>query len=109
MRLSPQDPQQFGMKIAMAWAHFFACRYEEAFSWAQAAVREQSNFFMAIAVNAASAALAGKTEEAAKAMARLRELNPTLRVSNLKSFMPIYRAQDFERWTEGLRKAGLPG
>ena len=109
MRLSPQDPQQFGMKIAMAWAHFFACRYEEAFSWAQAAVREQSNFFMAIAVNAASAALAGKTEEAAKAMARLRELNPTLRVSNLKSFMPIHRAQDFERWTEGLRKAGLPG
>ena len=108
MRLSPQDPQQFGMKIAMAWAHFFACRYEEAFSWAQAAVREQSNFFMAIAVTAASAALAGKTEEAAKAMARLRELNPTLRVSNLKSFMPIFRTQGFEQWSEGLRKAGLP-
>ena len=109
MRLSPQDPQQFGMKIAMAWAHFFACRYEEAFSWAQAAVREQSNFFMAIAVTAASAALAGKTEEAAKAMARLRELNPTLRGSNLKSFMPIFRTQGFERWSEGLEKAGLPG
>jgi TolB-like protein len=108
MRLSPQDPQQFGMKIAMAWAHFFACRYEEALCWAQAAVREQSNFFMAIAVNAASAALAGKTEEAAKAMARMRELNPTLCVSNLKSFMPVHRAQDFERWTEALRRAGLP-
>jgi len=108
MRLSPQDPQQFGMKINMAWAHFFACHYDEAFSWAQAAVREQSNFFMAIAVTAASAALAGKTEEAAKAMARLRELNPTLRVSNLKSFMPIFRTQGFEQWSEGLKKAGLP-
>jgi TolB-like protein/class 3 adenylate cyclase len=108
MRLSPQDPQQFGMKIAMAWAHFFACRYEEALSWAQAAVREQSNFFMAICVAAASAALAGKTEEAAKAMARLRELNPTLRVSNLQSFVPIYHVPDFQRWAEGLEKAGLP-
>ena len=63
---------------------------------------------MAIAVAAASAALAGKTEEAAKAMARLRELNPTLRVSNLKSFMPIFRTQGFEQWSEALKKAGLP-
>lgn len=107
MRLSPQDPQQFGMKIVMAWPYFFAGHYEEAFSWAQAAVREQSNFFMAIAVSAASAALAGKTEEAAKAMARLRDLNPTLRISNLKSFMPIFRTQGFEQWSEGLRRAGL--
>ena len=109
MRLSPQDPQQFGMKIAMAWAHFFACRYEEALTWAQAAIREQSNFFMATCVAAASAALAGKTEEAAKAMIRLRELNPTLCVSNLKSFVPIYRAQDFQRLAAGLEKAGMPG
>jgi hypothetical protein len=47
MRLSPQDPQQFGMKIAMAWGHFFARRYDEALFWAEAAVREQSNFFRA--------------------------------------------------------------
>jgi tetratricopeptide (TPR) repeat protein len=108
MRLSPQDPQQFGMKIAMAWAHFFAGRYDQALSWAEAAAREQSNFLMAACVASASAALAGRIEDANKSIIRVRQLNPTLSLSNLKSFIPIRRSEDFERWHEGLRKAGLP-
>jgi hypothetical protein len=108
MRLSPQDPQMFGMRIAMAFAHFFAGRYEEALSWAETAVREQSNFFMGVCVTAASAAHAGKQEEAKKAMARVRELNPAMRMSNLRSLSPFKREQDFKQWSDGLRKAGLP-
>jgi hypothetical protein len=41
-------------------------------------------------------------------MARLRELNPTLRMSNLKDLLPILRPEDLQRWAEGMRKAGLP-
>ena len=41
-------------------------------------------------------------------MARLRQLMPDLRISNLKELFPIRRTEDFDRWTEGLRKAGLP-
>jgi adenylate cyclase len=108
MRLSPQDPQKFGMLIAMAWAHFFAGRFDEALSWAETGLREQSNFFMAACVAAASAAFAGRTDEAKKAMARVRELNPALRLSNLKDLIPIHRAEDFERWREGMKLAGLP-
>jgi hypothetical protein len=108
MRLSPQDPQMFGMQIATAWAHFFVGRYEEAYSWAETAGREQSNFFMAICVAAASAGHAGKVMESERAMARLRQLSPALRLSNLRDAIPIGRPQNFERWAEGLRKAGLP-
>jgi TolB-like protein/class 3 adenylate cyclase len=108
MRLSPQDPQKFGMLIAMAWAHFFAGRYDEALSWAETGLREQSNFFIAACVAAASAAFAGRIDEAKKAMARVRELNPALRLSNLKDLLPIHRPQDFERWREGMKLAGLP-
>ncbi len=108
MRLSPQDPQMFGMQIATAWAHFFAGRHDEAFSWAENAAREQSNFFMAICVAAAAGAHAGKLAEARKAMARLRHLNPELRLSNLKDLLPFGRQQDFDLWAEGLRRAGLP-
>ena len=108
MRLSPQDTQMFGMRIAVAWAHFFAGRHDEAFSWAETAVQEQSNFFMALCVAAASAALGGKPDEAQKAMARVRQLNPALRMSNLGEVLPFKRRQDFDLWAGGLQRAGLP-
>jgi hypothetical protein len=43
-----------------------------------------------------------------KAMARLRQLNPALRVSNLKDLVGPWRADDLARYEEGLRQAGLP-
>ena len=43
-----------------------------------------------------------------KAVARLRLLNPTLRVSTLKDVLgPFRRAEDLLRYEEGLRRAGL--
>jgi hypothetical protein len=42
-------------------------------------------------------------------MARLREIDPGLRLSNLAGLAPPFRQpEDLARWTEGLRKAGLP-
>jgi len=41
-------------------------------------------------------------------MARLRRLNPVLRVSNLKAVLGPWRADDLARYEEGLRQAGLP-
>ncbi len=57
---------------------------------------------------AAASAQAGKLAEAQTAMARLRQINPTLRMSNLKDLLPFERQQDFDLWAEGLRRAGLP-
>ena len=59
-------------------------------------------------VAAASAALAGVAGRLETSMARLRELEPTLRVSNLKNQIPYRRPEDLARFAEGLRKAGLP-
>ena len=53
--------------------------------------------------------MAGRPEQAHKALARLRLLNPTLRVSTLKDVLgPFRRAEDLSRYEEGLRRAGLP-
>lgn len=41
-------------------------------------------------------------------MARLRQIDPRLRLSNLKDWFPIRRAEHFTKWEDGLRKAGLP-
>jgi tetratricopeptide (TPR) repeat protein len=108
MRLSPQDPQMFAMEIVIALAHLFSDRFDQALSWAEKAVRERSNFFVGMCVAAASAALSGKPAQAEKAMVRVRELNPALRISNLKEMQPFRRPEHLARLSEGLRKAGLP-
>ena len=60
-------------------------------------------------ISAASNAMAGWPEEAHKAVARLQQLNPALRVSNLKDVLGPYRHyEDLSRYEEGLRQAGLP-
>src|SRR5258705_13517547 len=60
-------------------------------------------------VAAASNAMAGRPEQAHQAVARLRQLNPALRVSTLRDVGgPYRRAEDISRYEEGLRQAGLP-
>jgi hypothetical protein len=44
---------------------------------------------------------------ARNAIARLRQLNPTPHISNLKNQIPLRRPEDLARYAEGLRKAGL--
>ena len=108
MRLSPHDPQLVNALAAMAAAHFFAGRHAEASTWAQTAVLEQPNHFIAACVAAASGALGGRAAEAQRAMVRVRQLDPTLRISNLKDVFPIRRPEDFAKWAESMRMAGLP-
>jgi TolB-like protein len=108
MRLSPLDPFMFSAQNGIAFVHFLAGRYDEALSWARKALRESPDSRAALRVIAASGALAGSPKDAQKAMARLLEIDPTLRVSDLKDIAPLRRPQDVARYAEGLRKAGLP-
>jgi hypothetical protein len=48
--------------------------------------------FLRAAVATASHALAGRLEEARQAMSRLRQIDPALRLSNLKHWFPIRRS-----------------
>jgi tetratricopeptide (TPR) repeat protein len=109
MRLSPVDPRMTGMRGGTAFAYFLLGRYDEATSWAAMALHDTPHFQPGLRVAAASNAMAGRPEQAHKAMARLRQLNPALRVSNLKNILsPFRRAEDLARYEEGLRQAGLP-
>jgi TolB-like protein/class 3 adenylate cyclase len=109
MRLSPLDPRLTSMRNGTAFAHFLLGRYDEAASWAAMALQDSPDYQPALRQAAASNAMAGRPEQAHKAMARLRQLNPALRISNLKDVLPpIRRAEDLSRYEEGLRRAGLP-
>src|SRR5262245_26166099 len=83
-------------------------RYQEAVSWAEKAVREQSNRFVALSVLAGSCSRAGRETEARSALEGLRRLDPGLRVSTLREIFPIRRPEHFARFADALRKAGLP-
>jgi TolB-like protein/tetratricopeptide (TPR) repeat protein len=109
MRLSPLDPSLLRMPSGTAHAHFFLGRYDEAASWAAMALQDNADYQPGLRIAAASNAMAGRPEQAHKALARLRLLNPTLRVSTLKDVLgPFRRAEDLSRYEEGLRRAGLP-
>jgi TolB-like protein/class 3 adenylate cyclase/Tfp pilus assembly protein PilF len=107
MRLSPLDPEMYRMQAGMAVAHLFAGRFDVASSWAEKSLRHMTSFLMVVGIAAASHALAGRMDEAKRAISHLRELDPTLRVSNLADWLPIRRPQDLATFADGLRRAGL--
>jgi adenylate cyclase len=108
IRLSPYDPHIFNMQTATAYAHFIAGRYAESLSWAEMAIRERRNHVLALRILSASCAMAGRLEQARETLVRLLELDPALRISNLRHVSPFRRPEDFAKFAEALRKAGLP-
>jgi len=108
MRLSPLDPYAYGMETAMAFAYLFAGRYDEARSWAEKAARGEPRYVPALRIAAASSALAGRLEGAQNFIRRLRQVDPTFRVSHAARASTLRRLEDRMRYAEGLRKAGLP-
>src|SRR4051794_19695453 len=109
MRLSPLDPRVTGMRAGTAFVHFFLGRYAEATSWAAMALQDNPDYQPGLRIAAASNAMAGRPEQAHQAVARVRRVNPALRVSIVKDVVgPYRRAEDLSRFEEGLRRAGLP-
>ena len=105
MRLSPMDPLRGLMRTATGFAHLLAGRYDEAISWAQKACLDQPNFPVAWRLLASSSALSGRLDQGQKALARALQLDPQLDMSILSA--TFRRAEDFERYAEGLRLDGL--
>jgi predicted Zn-dependent protease len=108
MRLSPFDPMLFLMQQGTATAYFLTGRYDEAGPWAAKSIAEYPMSPQTWRIAAASHALAGRDEPAQKAMARLLQIDPALRVSNLKDRAITSRPSELAILAEGLRKAGVP-
>jgi tetratricopeptide (TPR) repeat protein len=108
VRLSPLDPEMFRMQVGMALAHFFAGDFDAAAAWADKALGNLPSLLVAAALVAASHALGGRMDKANLAMQRLLALDPSLRLCTLKDWLPIQRPEDFARFVDGLRLAGLP-
>jgi tetratricopeptide (TPR) repeat protein len=107
-RLSPIDPHLFLPQTGMAYAHFFAGRYEESLSWATRAIQRQPNFPGAQRVLMASLAMAGRIAEARRACDAALQADSTLRISGIQSRTPFRRRENIERLEQAYRIAGVP-
>lgn len=108
VRLNPLDQSTYGGQGAMAYAHFIEKHFEIASSCAEAAMRDNPTFLLAICMFAASNALTGHIEPAQKALTRALEHKPDLRISNLGDLAPFRQAEHLALFAKALRMAGLP-
>src|SRR4029453_13288271 len=95
-RLSPFDTLSFKVQAAIAYAHFFVGRYDEASMAAEAALRTQPYYLTALRGAAAGHALAGRSERARTLLAQMRQVDPNLRLGDLGDLLatsPSWRSQ----------------
>ena len=92
----------------MAHAHFTAGDDSQAWSWAQMALHDKPDHFPALLAAAASAVYLGHQTEAEDAKSRLLKVIPGIDLGYLTTLLPYQQQEDAARWSEGLRKAGLP-
>jgi TolB-like protein len=105
--LSPLDPQSYSIWAGIAFVHFIAGRYSQALSSAEVSLRHQPDFLLPHVMVASCAGLMGEVSIGKKAIARVRVIDPRLRLSNVHRVQAM-RPEDLLRWRNGLAKAGLP-
>jgi tetratricopeptide (TPR) repeat protein len=112
IRLNPADPSRHIMSSGIAFANLLLGRDEEAFTWAERAHGERSNFTASLRVWAASAAFTGRSSRASEIVGKMLLADPSASVAkvaqHLSIVLPYQRKRDIERMLEGLRLAGLP-
>jgi TolB-like protein/Flp pilus assembly protein TadD len=106
-RLSPRDQNLAANASVAGLCHFMAGRYGDAVVHERRAVQLRPNFGTAWRTLTASAGQAGEREIAQEALAKCKELQPSLSLAWVENFHPIVGREDRARYIEGLRKAGL--
>ena len=106
-RLSPRDFTRSANFSTCGLCCFVAGRFDEAADWERRAVELHPDFGTAWRTYAAAAGMAGRQEEAARALKEAKRLQPTLSVEWVERFHPIVKASDRAIYIRGLRAAGL--
>jgi tetratricopeptide (TPR) repeat protein len=108
LRVNPLDPRRYTTSTAMAYAHFFAGRNDEAFALATDAVRRQPNNLAAQRIMMACQAVAGRVDEARQTCAAAMRIDPNQRISASSARGPFRRPQDIAKLEGAFRIAGMP-
>jgi adenylate cyclase len=106
LRMSPHDPQNFLVYVALATAQYVAGSYAEATSFSRKAVQQRPGFTGGHRIFVASLAQAGQVDDARAALERLKKLQPDISIAWLEQNAP-WKPGPMAKIAEGMRKAGL--
>lgn len=107
-RLSPRDPRAWYMAATDALAYFVAGQYEAAAKAAGSALAQNPRYTSLLRITAASLAKLGRTDEAARAISKVLEVEPALTLSGLRTRLKSMDGRVWNDYADGLRCAGLP-
>ena len=114
IRLSPHDPNLFFWYSFKGQAYFALQQDEQAIDWSRRAIAVNPNFFIPHSTLAAALALTGHDAEAHDALQRTIAFSPRKSIAAVKATWAPPASADprahaaFDRFIEGLRKAGMP-
>jgi tetratricopeptide (TPR) repeat protein len=107
VRLLPNNPHGFFAESALAIGDLLLGRHEEALEGARAALLVQPNFTAPVKVQVSALGHLGRVDEAAPALRRLLELEPSFSLRRFRANAPFVRREQVEHYARGLRLAGL--
>jgi adenylate cyclase len=107
IRLSPHDPNMGSFLVRLADASFLMGRYDEAVQWARRALQQPNFQWSRYAVLLASLGELGRWDEAAVCHRDPLERRPDFSITFVRDTHLFANADDFDRYLEGLRHAGV--
>ena len=108
MALSPRDPLKAFWRGGLGIGAYVAGDYEQCLQNAREGLKEHPGFASLMRQETAALGMLGRSSEAAASCQRLLSAMPGLTTDRVRKMVPVRYPEDWERWLEGLRRAGLP-
>ena len=106
-RISPRDPFNAWLPAIRSIVYFAAERDAEARDLAYETTKMRPNMVGAWRIVTITSAHLGELDEARRALAETKRLQPTISLAWARAYGPWVRPRDLERYVEGFRLAGL--
>jgi hypothetical protein len=106
LRMSPHDPQNVRIYMALPAAHYAAGWFTEAVGYGRQAVQQRQGFSGGHRIYVASLAQDGQIDEARTALDHLKELQPKISVAWIEQ-NAAWTAGPMPKYVEGMRKASM--
>jgi TolB-like protein len=107
-RLNPRDPRAWIAEWTRAFAYFVLEQYDDAAIWAKNSLARNRRSGRALRLLAASYGRLGDQGRAKATIKQLSEIEPDLTITEVREVCAHWPADVWNRYSEGLRLAGLP-
>jgi tetratricopeptide (TPR) repeat protein len=107
-RLSPRDPRGWFFSAGLSISYFIAADYENSAAAAKRALVQNPRFTTSLRTLAASLAQLGRIEEARASAKQVLAIEPGFTISGHRARLGFFREELWDRFSTGMRLAGLP-